>query len=195
MILAKIREKTLNFHDDFTSWAANILNGTISLEQYKFVLKTFYGFYYPLEEKIYSLEDVNNLELSLEKRRKTRLLVKDMKALGITEAEIDSISLCEKLPTLNSAAQALGCMYVVEGATLGGQFIAKKLHEIFDLNKDNGCAFFNSYNEELRPLWTEFCDVLNKYADYTQIEDPIVESSINTYHSFNDWLFQIKQNS
>lgn len=195
MILAKIREKTLNFHDDFTSWAANILNGTISLEQYKFVLKTFYGFYYPLEEKIYSLEDVNNLELSLEKRRKTRLLVKDMKALGITETEIDSIPLCEKLPTLNSAAQALGCMYVVEGATLGGQIIAKKLYEIFDIKQDNGCAFFNSYNEELRPLWTEFCDVLNKYADYTQIEEPIVESSINTYHSFNDWLFQIKQNS
>ena len=170
MILTKIREKTLNFHDDFTSWAANILNGTISLEQYKFVLKTFYGFYYPLEEKIYSLEEINDLELSLERRRKTKLLVKDMKVLGITQDEIDSIKMCSSLPDLNNTAKVLGCMYVIEGATLGGQIIAKKLNETLNLEQDNGCAFFNSYNEDLRPLWKEFCYSINKYSEYTQIE-------------------------
>src|SRR5205809_1001335 len=123
MILTKIREKTLEYHDDFTSWANNIFNGTITLDGYKYVLKTFYGFYSTLEQKIGELENWDSADLNFEKRKKVQLLIKDMKALGITDQEINEITLCNDLPQLNNLPQVLGCLYVIEGATLGGQLI------------------------------------------------------------------------
>lgn len=192
MILAKIREKTMGYHDDFTSWANNILNGTISEEEYKYVLKTFYGFYYPLEQKITCLEEWQSMDFNIENRKKAPLLIKDMKTLNISDSEINEIEMCDQLPEIRNLAQALGCMYVVEGATLGGQIVAKKLNDIFKFDSNKGAAFFNSYGEELRPMWKSFGDLINNYSSENKIEDPIINAAHETYFKFNNWLARLK---
>jgi heme oxygenase len=192
MILAKIREKTIGFHDDFTSWANNIFNGTITKDQYKFVLKTFYGFYYPLEQKIEAPEEWEKIDFNIEGRRKALLAVKDLKVLGVSDQEINEIETCNDLPEVNNLAQALGCMYVLEGATLGGQLTANKLKEIFDFTPENGASFFSSYGENVRPMWKSFGDLINRYSDENKIEDPIVNASHETYFKLNDWLSKLK---
>jgi heme oxygenase len=192
MILTKIREKTMEYHDDFTSWANNILNGTISPDEYKYVLKTFYGFYYPLEQKITALPEWQSMDFNIENRRKAPFLLKDMKSMGISDPEIARIEMCGDLPEINNLAQALGCMYVVEGATLGGQIVAKKLNEIFAFDQEKGAAFFNSYGPEVRPMWKSFGDLINNYSAEKQIEDPIVNAAHETYFKFNTWLSRLK---
>ncbi|MFN8673920.1 MAG: biliverdin-producing heme oxygenase [Candidatus Sericytochromatia bacterium] len=188
MIIQKIREKTLQFHDEFTGWAFKIMNGTVSEDEYKKALKIFYGFYKPLEEKILLVDGV---DLDLAKRIKVELLIKDMKDLGVTEEEIGQITLCNDLPEIENQAKLLGCMYVIEGATLGGQLVGGKLDEFLRLN-GNGSRFFYSYKENVRPFWKEFMDYINEYSAKTGIEDEIVESSFNTYMKFNKWLLQLK---
>lgn len=192
MILTKIREKTLGYHDDFTGWANKILSGTADKEHYKDVLKTFYGFYYPLEQKLESLPDWKNYDFDITKRRKAPMLMEDMKTLGITDEEINEIKMCENLPTMGNLGQALGTMYVVEGATLGGQIVANKLNETLGYNAGNGASFFNSYRENLRPMWKEFSDFINNYSEENGISDPIVDASDETYHRFNEWLAKLR---
>ncbi len=192
MILTKIREKTMGFHDGFTSWANNIFDGTITLEQYKNVLKTFYGFYQPFEQKIEAPEEWKNIDFNIEGRRKAFLAIKDLKALGASDEEISNIEICNDLPEIKNVAQALGCMYVLEGATLGGQLTANKLKEIFNFTPETGTAFFSSYVEEVRPMWKSFGDLINKYSEENKIEEPIVNASHETYFKLNDWLSRIK---
>lgn len=192
MILNKIREKTFVYHDDFTGWANKILTGTADKEHYKDVLKTFYGFYYPFEQKLENVEEWKNHDFDLKRRRKSQMLIEDMKKLGISDDEIKDIKMCEKLPKMDNLADALGCMYVVEGATLGGQIVANKINEVLGFDGDNGASFFSSYKENLRPMWKEFSDFINKYSDDTNITDPIVDASDETYHRFNDWLAKLR---
>ena len=192
MILTKIREKTFVYHDDFTGWANKILTSQADKEHYKDVLKTFYGFYLPLEKKLESLEDWKDQDFDLTKRRKTQMLLQDMKSMNMTDEEISQIEMCDKLPTIDNLPQALGCLYVVEGATLGGQIVSGKLKETLGLTADTGSSFFNSYRENLRPMWKEFSDFITRYSQETKIEEPIVEASDETYHKFNDWLAKLR---
>lgn len=193
MILNKIRERTLKYHDDFTGWANRILNGTADKEHYKDVLKVFYGFYKPFEQKLESLEDWKNYDFDLHKRRKSELLVNDMKSLGVTDEEINNLPMNDNLPQMNNLGQALGAMYVIEGATLGGQIVASKINDALGYDADNGVAFFNSYRQDLRPMWKEFSDFINKYSEDNNITDPIVDASDETYHRFNEWLSVLRK--
>lgn len=193
MILNKIREKTLGYHDDFTGWANKILTGTADKEHYVHVLKTFYGFYAPFEQKLESIQEWKDYDFDLTKRRKAQMLVEDMKALGISEDEIKEIPMNSNLPQMNNLGQALGAMYVIEGATLGGQIIANKINEGLGYSVGNGASFFNSYRDNVRPMWKEFSDFINKYSDDTNITDPIVDASDETYHRFNEWLSVLRK--
>jgi len=188
MILQKIRERTLDYHDGFTSWANPILTNKINLENFKNVLKVFYGFYKPLEEKIYNLQELEDLGLKIEKRKKIPLLLKDMENFNILEYEINKIELCYDFPNFDTIENILGSLYVIEGATLGGQIVANKLQEIF--NKE--IYFFNSYRENIKEMWKEFCNVLNEFGNKNpDKEEIIIESSENTYFKFNEWLKKI----
>ncbi len=191
MILTKIREKTMVYHDDFTGWANKILDGTANHDEYKNVLKRFYGFYQPLENKISSLEDWATNDFNLKNRDKSAFLLEDMKYLNISDQEIAALEVCEQsqLPDISNMAQALGCMYVLEGATLGGQIVSKKLNEIFGFEQGKGSSFFNSYGTNVRPMWKEFGDFINNYSEKNKDDDnEIVNSSDQTYHKFNNWL-------
>ncbi|MEK7434243.1 MAG: biliverdin-producing heme oxygenase [Cyanobacteriota bacterium] len=190
MIIQKIREKTLQYHDEFTGWAFKIFNGTISIEEYKNALKVFYGFYKPVEEKM-NVGNDKDFTLDMLKRIKLNLLINDMKNLGITQEEIDKIECCTDLPEMNNQAQLLGCMYVIEGATLGGQLVGGKLEEFLKLD-GKGSEFFFSYKENTRPFWKEFMDYINEYSEKTSIEDPIIDSSHEMYMKFNKWLAKLK---
>lgn len=194
MVIDKIREATLKYHDDFTGWARNIFNGSISMEQYKTVLKTFYGFYKPFEEKLEKVEGINELGLDLENRRKINYLLEDMKSLGITETEINEIKMAkdDDLPPLNNLANALGSMYVIEGATLGGKMVGAQLKDIFSFN-GNGTGFFLSYGEQVKPRWAKFIEIINKYAQETNTDGQIVDASHAAYFKFNDWLAGLRE--
>lgn len=190
MIIQKIREKTLQYHDDFTGWAFKIMNASASTEEYKQVLRIFYGFYAAWEKKLDQVEFMSEVGLDMQKRKKLPLIINDMKNLGM-ENEIESLALCDYLPEMNNPAKLLGALYVIEGATLGGQLITKKIDEILGMN-GKGAEFFNSYGDNVRPYWKEFMDAINGYSEKTGIEDPVIDSTHEMYMTFNKWLTQLK---
>lgn len=57
-----------------------------------------------------------------------------------------------------SAEQALGVLYVLEGASQGGRLIARHLGKVLALDGDNGASFFSSYAEQQN--WALLCDWL-----------------------------------
>ena len=80
---------------------------------YQRIIEAYYGFHAPLQVLI-------NAFHADPERQKVPALLKDLRALGLTDAQIATLPQCRDLPQIDSQARLLGVMYVMEGATLGG---------------------------------------------------------------------------
>lgn len=134
--------------------------GTIACPlQYRQLMVQMLAFYRPMEE---SLAGVGSGDLGLDytERQKTPLLISDLLALGASRQQIVNLP-DAAIPDFAGPAGALGCCYVFEGATLGGQLIAKHLKDALGLDRRTGAAFFNGYGRATGAMWRSFCAVLN----------------------------------
>lgn len=61
---------------------------------------------------------------------------------------------------LPDSSAAFGAVYVVEGATLGGQVIARQVIPALALSPEKGCRFFSGYGAETGDRWRETRDAI-----------------------------------
>jgi heme oxygenase len=94
------------------------------------------------------------------------------------------------VPTLDTAAKAFGSIYVMEGATLGGQIITRHVKEHLDLTPENGGAFFNSYGPMVGPMWKGFGTAITAFAEKADADDEIVDSAKETFDAFRESFVQ-----
>lgn len=106
----------------------------------------------------------------LEGRRRSPLIEADLDYLG---AEIPAL---KHRPTpwfssdVHSQPEAryasfLGAMYVMEGSTLGGQYIARHVEQALGLQPGAGNAYFRGYGDQTGAMWKSFKTVLAAVPD------------------------------
>ncbi len=78
-------------------------------------------------------------------------------------------------------------MYVLEGATLGGQFIARHVERALGLAGGRGYSFFRGYGEDTGRMWRSFREELGDRAPALEA-DEIVASACGTFDRFHNWL-------
>jgi heme oxygenase (biliverdin-IX-beta and delta-forming) len=152
-----------------------------SIDDYASLLKIFYGFYFPLQNIISrfvtaaDLADINERKLAL-------LVLEDLRSLG---QPVTNIPTCHDLPTISNKAQAFGCLYVMEGSTLGGRIISKWLRSnTFISLQEEQLHFFNGYNEQTGSKWKTFLDALNEQQDI----HVVIEAANETFKLFQNWI-------
>ncbi len=128
------------------------------------------------------------MPLALDGRRKACLLARDLRALGTSAAEVAALPRFADLPTLETPAEALGCLYVLEGATLGGQVVARLVAGRFGFDRGSGCAFFASYGERVGSMWRELGAALVTFTDTTGDDEAVVRSACATFATFERWF-------
>ncbi|MEZ4728115.1 MAG: biliverdin-producing heme oxygenase [Caldilineaceae bacterium] len=159
-----------------------------SLGAYRLVLQRFYGFYLPVERRLVCLPWAL-LNFDIRPRLKVARLSADLLHLGETSATLARLPTCADLPALADPAQACGCLYVLEGATLGGQIITRRLRRTLDLQPTAGAAFFHSYGDQVGPMWQAFGAFINHYAaTYPGHEEAMVEGACATFQALRRWL-------
>lgn len=89
-------------------------------------------------------------------RRRTPLLVKDMAALGLTTPPVSGLPRI----ALESLAEALGFLYVLEGSALGGRVIRKGLQAKGKTLR--GLSFLDPYGDETAGRWRSFLGILER---------------------------------
>lgn len=116
--------------------------------------------------------------IDLDERRKLPLLQADLRALalrvgagaGDAAAPADARAAASDTAWHAPAALAttfprgIGTLYVVEGSTLGGQVIRRRLRATLGVDVDSGGAFFASYGERVGPLWKELRAVVDDWG-------------------------------
>jgi heme oxygenase len=162
MLQEKLKLATSAHHDELEQlmYVQEIMNKSITLEQYKTLLATNYIIHSTLESKLHhALNTEIRNSLNIEHRDKLKALEQDLAEMNIEKEVLDAIDFDFLLNDLNIAS-SLGAMYVLEGATLGGNVIQKKLRanpafENLSLN------YYNIYAQNLIPNWLTFVKVLN----------------------------------
>ena len=160
-----------------------ILLQEITLIEYQLLIQKFYGFIIPCEILIDSL----SCKSIIKNRKKKRWLEQDLDTLKILNHNENKSSSCSNLPVLSDYDHVLGYLYVMEGATLGGQMIIKMLENKLEITRTQGGRFFNSYGDKTLVMWNDFCLNLSNIAQIEQ-QDKIIYSASNTFNRLHEWL-------
>ena len=160
---------------------------TITKSHYGEILRSFYGYFSPVENAMNQLAELPMHLPDFQERRKAHLLLDDLQSLGMS---VGNISVCSNLPLLNSLPQAFGTLYVLEGSTLGGQYISRVVKKNLDLADGEGTAFFEGYKKETGRRWKLFQEALVLYSrNIAPSEEAIIiESADQTFGKLEKWL-------
>jgi len=123
-----------------------------------------------------------------EKRRKIPLLTRDLIALGLDSQALGRLPHCETVPDCVDAAAAFGCVYVIEGATLGGRTLLPLVHGRLGLTTDSGAAFLASYGQDVGMMWRGFGVALDAWCDGPERRFRATQAAVATFTSLDGWL-------
>lgn len=180
-ILARLRLETRPFHEAVEANPFNqaLTAGTVTTADTTRFLAKMYGFVALYETKLCNHATAFGPAWQLEQRYRAMLILKDLQQLGYLKIP----PLCPTLPPLDTHAQLLGAMYVLEGSTLGGQVIARNLEKLNILAPQ----YFSGRGSQTGPLWKSFCLNLTAAAA-TEDPDVLVASASLTFQSLAAWL-------
>jgi heme oxygenase len=156
---------------------------SLDLRAFERLIRAYYGFYLPLEQ---ALQDSQALpgDFDLTPRLKAATLRGDLQALGVSTA----IPMCPQLPLIDSAAACLGVLYVLEGATLGGQILRREIAARLGLDAGNGAAFLDVYGAATGRRWRDFIEYLGSRPLTAAERAAVVAAAYTTFSCFERWL-------
>jgi heme oxygenase len=157
----------------------------LTLDAYRVVVEAFFGFYAPLEAHLAVVAGTSAETVPMRGRGKLGRLRADLRALGSSDADVETLPRCGYVPETASLARAMGCLYVVEGATLGGRVIVRALRDHLGIDRATGAAFFDGYGVETGPMWREFVTHMDA-SPWPRGET--AAAAIETFRALERWL-------
>ena len=154
---------------------------------YRDYLEAMFGYCAPVEQAL-SRHPIRHVVTDLRERRKAALLVADLQALGATPEGIASLPRCLQLPACQDEAAALGALYVLEGATLGGQVLQAMVRQRLQLTPQSGASYLSSYGPNVAPMWQRFCSIVEDWCADGARQAVAATAAIATFESLEQWL-------
>lgn len=178
-ILHQLRAETRPYHEalEQNSFNQALGAGTLTPALTAWFLAKMYGFLVPYEARVRQHSWPPAWQVA--DRYRAHLILQDLPP----DTDPAALPLCPAMPPLDSWAQLLGAMYVMEGSTLGGQVISRQLA------KSNIAphTYFSGYGKQTGPMWQSFCQLLREEAPKTN-QDEIVLSASRTFQHLDAWL-------
>ncbi|WP_095190997.1 biliverdin-producing heme oxygenase [Pseudomonas sp. Irchel 3E19] len=160
---------------------------TLDEKAFQRLMQAYYGFYLPLERALLDSACVP-ADFDLAPRLKTATLHSDLLALGVTHSALEQLPFCGDLPVIDSSAACLGVLYVLEGATLGGQILRREIAARLGLEADNGAAFLDIYGAATGRRWRDFIEYLGARPLDAVARAAVVNAAHTTFSCFERWL-------
>jgi two-component system, chemotaxis family, sensor kinase Cph1 len=120
-----------------------------SLDTYRSTLVALHGFFAVVEPR---LEATLSDPIFYPARRKLPLLRADLHALGLQAEDVARLPHCPWSPAICSRHEALGTLYVLEGATLGGAIISRMA--VRRLGPGTPTSYFGAYGMRRGRMWS-----------------------------------------
>ena len=180
-----LREATCAVHQRLES-SLRLAGPDLTRNEYLRTLRCFFSTYSALESELEKHAPVlRSVGIDWQERCKLPLLQRDLEALGQADVHGALLKSRAELPRLETLPQAMGCLYVLEGATLGGQLISANLRRVLGIGPESGGAFFASYGGAVQTQWQRFCVALEKSLLDLDGRQEAAVSAIATFELFN----------
>lgn len=181
MLLDDLKTQTRRQHTQLEQ-----INGMpVSRADYVGLLERFYGFVAPWERQL--SQCVASDDVLREGREKTGWLEADLEHFEIGAERRARLPQCDDLPDTRSRAAILGACYVLEGSTLGGQYIARHLQENLGMKMGDGDRYFRSYGSEVAVRWQAFrAELMANSSPETDAE--IIKAAQATFEKLGAWF-------
>ena len=175
-----LRDATRTHHER-TETAVDLATRVHSLDAYRDMVARFLGLHAPLEDALAGLP-WDEAGLDFDGRRRTPALRADLADLDI---DPETVELCADVPQPASLAAGLGVLYVLEGASLGGQIIARDATAALGTQ---ATRFFRGDGREVGPMWRAFGRALDGYLDTPERLDEATRAAAETFDLFERWM-------
>ncbi|HEU0173495.1 MAG TPA: biliverdin-producing heme oxygenase [Blastocatellia bacterium] len=185
MILTRLKQKTL-WHRERLGKRLDLFHSVNTSDDYCRLLGKFLGFYEPVEKALEPIFNCSAVKFDYTSRKKTPLLMRDLRSLRIKDTQL--LPRCKMLPALNTLQQAFGCLYVFESATLSWGIVLSHLSRTIGVTRKDGGAFFNSYGDQVVPMWHDFAQQIRGYASRPDLEDAVIRAAIDTLVYLDQWM-------
>jgi heme oxygenase len=178
---ARLKLETASYHVR-AERSFPLMGADLDVETYAEVLKRLYGFIKGWEIWAGSANRIWIDEL-LMTRRKSLLLMADLQHFGISVP-----TAVYPGPKLARAERPefLGAMYVVEGSTLGGQYIARQVERVLSLRSGEGDAYFRGYEGRTALMWRDFTNILDDVPDCDA--ESLIRAAQQMFMDFTEWM-------
>ena len=184
-VLSALRAQTGQMHSRLEK-RMPFFSARLDLSLYTRLIQAYYGFYQPLEAALLAGSTWLPACLDLGERLKVPTLLRDLQALGIEHP--DELPVCTRLPVIDGVASALGVLYVLEGATLGGQVLRREMHARLGLDEHNGAAFLDVYGRDTGRRWKAYLSLLDEQPTDPQFLQAAALAAESTFICFEQWL-------
>ena len=155
----------------------------LSLQAYRDYLRLTHAFYNRLEPQLADSPHLAALGLDMRLRAKRKWLEADLSYFAEMPLEREP-----DVPTVNAPAQAIGCAYVLEGATLGGSVLHGAIAPRFDLAPGRGATFLAGYGPRTGAMWRGFIGAIEEAERSGVDEQACVAAASRTFSSLGDWF-------
>ncbi|WP_244815919.1 biliverdin-producing heme oxygenase [Caballeronia sp. Lep1P3] len=183
-LLSRLKNETAACHARLEN-ALDLMRDGLQRDAYIALLERFLGYVAPWEDAVGACMPAS-LRAFFDERRKAPLLVADLAALGAGRAIAHADPLRD-LPRVTDVASAFGSLYVMEGSTLGGRFIAPHVARQLDLAPGVGNAYFDGYGPRTGSMWNAFRETAVAVVPQASYDDA-VRAAIETFESLQTWL-------
>ncbi|MEY2933988.1 MAG: hypothetical protein RL033_4737 [Pseudomonadota bacterium] len=187
--LARLRAETRALHEQIEG-VVPILQSGADDATYRWYLQKLLGFHRPLEPALFATPGLAELGILRVERAKQPWLERDLQALGLRAEQVQALPDCRPVPVLHGLPGALGCAYVLEGATLGAQLIVRELSPRLPGVMKQASAYLRCYGTETGMRWRGFSAALERGAVGETERAVLVASARDTFQSLHRWLEQ-----
>jgi len=182
-VLLRLRTGTAGEHEDVET-TLDLLDPALGRDRLAEVLGRMHGFWLAAEDGLdrwaaASPADADAVDWP--RRRRAALFADDVRTLGATPPPGGPA-----LPAVADTDRALGRLYVLEGATLGGTFIDRHLASLPHL-ADVRVRAFSPYGGETGAMWAAFRRVTRERVAAGGDADAMVDSARDTFRALADW--------
>lgn len=169
-----------------------LLDPDLRLDGYCTFLAAMLGFYEPFEDVLGAFP-WERAGLCFDRRRKAGLAVRDLQDLGYDDHTLARIPRCRDLPRPVDLQEAAGCLYVLEGATLGGRVLTRSVSRSLGLSPASGCTFLACYGDAVGARWRAFAAALARVVPDTSARDAAISARVvaaarDTFATLERWL-------
>ncbi|WP_263145327.1 biliverdin-producing heme oxygenase [Pseudomonas sp. RIT-PI-AD] len=184
-VLFALRDATRQLHAELDATSPLTRPG-LTEDQYLRYVRRVLGWMRPLEARLARIDW--HAELQAEQRfHKTRWLEADLLAAGLDRGALARIDECPQVPLAENLASAFGLAYVVEGATLGGVVLYKRLAPRLP---GLPLEWLQGYGAATSGLWQQFQQQLARNIRSETDIQQAQHAAQDAFRSFRLWVNQ-----